>query len=112
MGPGEFGRLLHDFLDASLRLAPKGESGLVRRLRDHLGGGDVAALPVLKRDLEGRDHPNLQLALDSLEQGDGWSIERLGVSPAFGMIEVGLAALTNDGTLPPGMPRPDVGPLE
>jgi hypothetical protein len=71
MGPGEFGRALHEFLEASLRLAPQEESELARRLRDHLGA-DVAALPILKRNLEPRDHPNLQLALDQLEHADAW----------------------------------------
>src|SRR4051812_38751868 len=112
MGPGEFGRLLHEFLDASLRLAPDEESELGRRLREHLGAGDMATLPVLKRDLEPRDHPNLQVALDNLEQTDGWSIERVGISSTFGMFELGLAGLTGDSGLPRGMPRPEIGPVE
>jgi hypothetical protein len=112
MQPGEFGQLLHDFLDASLRLAPHEESELARRLREHLGDDDMAALPVLKRDLESRDHPNLQLALDNLDRADGWSVERVGVSSTFGMLELGLAGLTGDAALPRGMPRPAIGPVE
>jgi ATPase family associated with various cellular activities (AAA) len=111
MGPGEFGRSLHEFLEASLRLAPKEESELAGRLRDHLGG-DVASLPILKRDIELRDQPNLQLALDNLEHADGWSIESIGISSTFGMIELGLSGLTSDAGLPRGMPRPEVGPVE
>src|SRR5690349_10016596 len=111
MGPGEFGRLLHEFLEASLRLAPAEESELTRRLNDHLGD-NVAALPVLKRNLEARDHPNLQLAFDNLEQTDGWSIELVGLSSSFGMLELGLSGLTAGGRMPRGMPRPDIGPVE
>ena len=66
MSPGEFGGLLHRFLEQSLALAPKTESELLRRLRAHLGEDDVASLPVLKRDFDRRDHPNLQVALDCL----------------------------------------------
>ncbi len=112
MGPGEFGRLLHEFLEASLRLAPDEESALVRRLRGHLGGGDIAALPVLKRHLEPRDHPNLQLAFDRLREADGWTVELVGVSSTFGMLELGLAGLTGDGAMPRGVPRPEIGPVE
>jgi hypothetical protein len=112
MGPGEFGRLLHRFLEASLELAPVEESDLARRLRDHLGREDIAALPVLKRDLEPRDHPNLQVALDHLRGVDGWSIEMIGVASGFGIGDTGLAALTSERSLPHGVPTPAAGPLE
>jgi len=92
MGPGEFGRLLHDFLEASLELAPQEESELARRLRDHLGREELATLPVLKRDLELRDHPNLQIALDQLRDGDGWTVESIGVAAAYGKM-MGRAGL-------------------
>jgi ATP-dependent 26S proteasome regulatory subunit len=77
LSPGEFGRALHRFLQASLELAPKQESEVVRRLREHFGAERLEELPIVGRELEPSDHPNLQVALDRLLAG--WEVETLGL---------------------------------
>jgi hypothetical protein len=79
LSPGEFGRALHDFLQASLARAPAEEPDVVRRLREHLGADRLDDLPIVRRELESRDHPNLQVALDRLVEGGVWSAEMLGL---------------------------------
>ena len=79
LSPGEFGRALHEFLRVSLELAPVEEPEVARRLRDHLGADRLDDLPILRRDLQRSDHPNLQVALDRLQAGGTWSVEMLGL---------------------------------
>jgi hypothetical protein len=110
MSPGEFGRSLHDFVQASLALAKPEDSELLRRMRAHLGGDDVATLPVLRRDLEGRDHPNLQLALDRLVE-EGWEVETIGFAGHWAVLEGGLAGLLG-AQHDFETPVPKVGPVE
>jgi ATPase family associated with various cellular activities (AAA) len=76
MGPGEFGHALHRFLNVSLELAPHEEPEVARRLREHLGVDALDDLPILRRELDRSDHPNLQLALDKLTD---WSVEMVGL---------------------------------
>ncbi len=96
LSPAEFGRALRDFLDASLALAPTEEPALLRRLREHLGvePDELSTYPVLSRRLPGRDHPNVQIALDRLLDSGEWSAELIGLSSPFGGHEgFSLAAL-------------------
>jgi hypothetical protein len=76
LGPGEFGRALHRFLQVSLEQAPHEEPEVARRLREHLGVDALDELPILRRELDRSDHPNLQLALDKLAD---WSVEMVGL---------------------------------
>jgi hypothetical protein len=97
-GPGEFGRALHDFLEASLALAPVEEPALRRRLREHLGGGDLEGMRLLTRDLGRPDLPNLQLALDDLLTRPGWRGEYVGAQSEHGpYAHVSMATLIAGG---------------
>ena len=77
LSPGEFGRALHEFLRVSLELAPVEEPEVARRLREHLGADRLDELPILRRELQRSDHPNLQIALDRLRAGGTWAVEML-----------------------------------
>ena len=79
LSPGELGRALHEFLRVSLELAPVEESEVARRLREHLGADQLDELPILRRELQRSDHPNLQVALHRLLAGATWSVEMLGL---------------------------------
>jgi hypothetical protein len=50
LGPGEFGRALHEFLDASLRLAPDEEPELRHRHSLEAGGNGVCGSRGHRRD--------------------------------------------------------------
>src|ERR687894_2170037 len=94
LSPGEFGRALHELLRVSLELAPVEEPEVARRLREHLGAERLDDLPILRRELQRSDHPNLQVALDRLLAGGSWSVEmvRARAPPGFhGPQGVGLA---------------------
>jgi hypothetical protein len=93
LGPGEFGHALQEFLEASLALAPVEEPELRRRLREHLGGGELESMRMLTRDLSRPDLPNLQLALDDLCARPGWRGEDIGVQSdhgPYGAITLGM----------------------
>ena len=76
LGPGEFGGSLHPVLPVSLAHAPHEEPEVSRRLREHLGVDALDELPILRRELDRSEHPNLQLALDGLAD---WSVEMVGL---------------------------------
>jgi hypothetical protein len=100
LSPGAFGRALHEFLRVSLELAPVEEPEVARRLREHLGAERLDELPILRRELQRSDHPNLQVALDRLLAGDNWSAEILGLRSErvfYGHEGVGLAFLARGG---------------
>jgi hypothetical protein len=100
LSPGAFGRALHEFLRVSLELAPVKEPEVARRLREHLGAERLDELPILRRELQRSDHPNLQVALDRLLAGGSWSVEMLGLRSErvfYGSEGVGLAILTRGG---------------
>jgi hypothetical protein len=100
LSPGEFGRALHEFLRVSLELAPVQEPEVARRLREHLGADRLDELPILRRELQRSDHPNLQVALDRLLAGGTWSVEMLGLRSEHvfhGPEGVGLAFLARGG---------------
>ena len=79
LSPGDFGRSLHRFLQASLAQAPPQEPEVARRLREHLGVERLVELPILTRTFGAFDHPNLQVALDGLLAGGAWSAQTLGL---------------------------------
>jgi hypothetical protein len=100
LSPGEFGRALHEFLRVSLELAPVEEPEVARRLREHLGADRLDELPILRRELQRSDHPNLQVALDRLLASGSWSVEILGLRSEgvfYGPEGVGLAFLARGG---------------
>jgi hypothetical protein len=100
LSPGEFGRALHEFLRVSLELAPVEEPEVARRLREHLGADRLDELPILRRELQRSDHPNLQVALDRLLAGGTWSVEMLGLRSEHlfhGPEGVGLAFVARGG---------------
>ena len=69
---------------------------MARRLREHLGADRLDELPILRRELQRSDHPNLQVALDRLVAGGTWSVEVLGLRSEqvfYGHEGVGLAFL-------------------
>jgi hypothetical protein len=106
LGPGEFGRALKEFLDASLRLAPAEEPELRRRLREHLEL-DLDGVQIASRDLALHEQPNLQLALKDVLAEPGVTGEYVGVQSPYSMM--GLGGIVSP---PPGdyIPRP--GPVE
>jgi hypothetical protein len=114
LSPGEFGRALHEFLRVSLELAPVEEPQVARRLRGHLGADRLDDLPILRRDFQRSDHPNLQVALDRLQAGGTWSVEMLGLR-AQGVHDwsegVGIAFLVRGGRQDP-MPGAAIAALE
>src|SRR5919202_6403916 len=79
LSPGDFGRALHRFLQASLARAPPQDPEVARRLREHLGVERLVELPILTRTFGAFDHPNLQVALDGLLAGGAWSAQTLGL---------------------------------
>src|SRR5919206_518191 len=79
LSPGDFGRSLHRFLQASLAQAPPQEPEVARRVREHLGVERLVELPILTRTFGAFDHPNLQVALDGLLAGGAWSAQTLGL---------------------------------
>jgi hypothetical protein len=104
LSPGEFGRALHEFLRVSLELAPVEEPEVAHRLREHLGAERLDELPILRRELQRSDHPNLQLALDRLRAGGTWSVEVLGLRAEqvfYGHEGLGLAFLARGGRREP-----------
>jgi histone H3/H4 len=115
LGPGEFGRALHRFLQASLALAPVEEPEIARRLREHLGADRLDELPIVRRELEHRDHPNMQVALDRLLEGGAWSAEIVGLRGAHVMYGHesfgGIAALAGAGAWETA-PGPAIAALE
>jgi hypothetical protein len=115
LSPGEFGRVLHEFLQASLELAPVEEPEVARRLREHLGAERLDELPILRRELQRGDHPNLQVALDRLRAGGTWSVEMLGLRSGGHVIYehegVGLASLARIGRRE-STPGPMIAALE
>src|SRR5918997_6493740 len=100
LSPGAFGRALHELLRVSLELAPVEEPEVARRLREHLGAERLDDLPILRRELQRSDHPNLQVALDRLGAGGAWSVEMLGLrseNVVYGHEGVALAFLARGG---------------
>src|SRR5919205_3677384 len=79
LSPGDFGRSLHRFLQASLAQAPPEEPEVARRLREHVGVERLVELPILTRTFGAFDHPNLQVALDQLLAGGAWSAQTVGL---------------------------------
>jgi ATP-dependent 26S proteasome regulatory subunit len=90
LGPGEFGRALQEFFEASLRLAPAEEPELRRRLREHLGSVELEPLQIASRHVSVPDRPNLQLALDDLLSQPGWKGEYLGVQSPYSIVSLGM----------------------
>ena len=91
---------MHEFLRVSLELAPVEEPEVARRLREHLGADRLDELPILRRELQRSDHPNLQVALDRLLAGGTWSVEMLGLRSEHlfhGPEGVGLAFVARGG---------------
>src|ERR671927_899606 len=78
LSPGDFGRSLHRFLQASLAQAPPQEPEVARRLREHLRVERLVELPILTRTFGAFEHPNLQVAFDGLLAGCAWSAPTLG----------------------------------
>jgi hypothetical protein len=97
--PADFGRALKDFLDASLEQSEPKIPKVVQQLRDHLGTDDLSELPILSRDFDGPDLPNIQVALDHLFAGEDWSFEVVGLHSQHGaMVGYSLSELAS----PPG----------
>jgi hypothetical protein len=63
--PGAFGALFEDFMRAMSELAERGESEIVRRLREHLGV-EPKELPTTTVELPLTEQANLQLAIDAV----------------------------------------------
>jgi hypothetical protein len=114
LSPGAFGRALHEFLRVSLELAPVAEPEVARRLREHLAVERLDELPILRRELQRSDHPNLQVALDRLVADGTWSVEMLGLRSDhvfYGPEGVGLAFLAR-GRRRESTPGPVIAALE
>ena len=78
--------------------APKPESAVRRRLREHLGG-DPRDLPIVSRALAAWDRPNFQVAVDAWAAGR--EVEVVGL-PVIEGYRAGLAELVPDVGVGPG----------
>ncbi|MBV9002062.1 MAG: 26S protease regulatory subunit [Solirubrobacterales bacterium] len=96
---GAFGAAFSEFVEAMSAAARARESGLVARMREHLGA-NPKELPSTGADFSPTDHPNLQLALDAVLL-DGRVI---GISANPGFMTLGLGALLSGHAM--------VGPVE
>jgi ATPase family associated with various cellular activities (AAA) len=96
LGPGDFGRALKQFLDASLRLAPAEEPALRRRLREHLGC-ELDGVQVASRDVALHELPNLQLALSDVLAQPGFAGEYVGVQSPYSQMSLGSIASPTPG---------------
>lgn len=100
--PGAFGAAFTEFVEAMSSVARGRESALASRIREHLGE-DPRQLPSTSAEFAPTDHPNLQLALDSVLADD----ELIGfVTPHPGMMVTGLGTLLSGhpmaGAIEPG----------
>ena len=87
--PGAFGAAFTEFVEAMSAVARRRESALTSRIREHLGE-DPRQLPSTSAEFAPTDHPNLQLALDSVLA----DAELIGfLIPHPGMMVTGLGAL-------------------
>ena len=68
MEPEELADTLKRLLAWAEKNAPKPESPVRRRLREHLGS-DPAELSIISRDLADWDRPNFQVAVDAWSEG-------------------------------------------
>jgi hypothetical protein len=66
--PGEFGAAFGDFIEAMTAAASRGESEVLKRVRDHLGC-EPTELPTTEVELAQTERANLQLALDAVLPG-------------------------------------------
>lgn len=98
---GAFGAAFSEFVEAMSAAARARESGLVARMREHLGA-NPKELPSTSAEFSPTDHPNLQLALDAVLP-DG---EVIGISANPGFMTLGLSALLSGhamvGSVEPG----------
>lgn len=86
---GAFGAAFTEFVEAMSSVARRSESALTSRIREHLGE-DPRQLPSTSAEFAPTDHPNLQLALDSVLA----DAELIGfLTPHPGMMVTGLGAL-------------------
>jgi hypothetical protein len=84
---GEFGLAFKRFMDAMTTEAGKEPNPFVERLRTHLGS-DPSRTPIVGEDFENYEHPNVQVALDTVLGTPGRRAEALGVAMVnkrFGM---------------------------
>ena len=97
---GAFGAAFSEFVEAMSAAARARESGLVARMREHLGA-NPKELPSTTAEFSPTDHPNLQLALDAVLP----DAEVMGISAANpGFMMLGLSALLSGHAM--------VGPVE
>ncbi|MEA2135060.1 MAG: hypothetical protein QOC68_2969 [Solirubrobacteraceae bacterium] len=89
MEPEELADTLKRLMEWAEQHAPKPESAVRRRLRDHLGS-DPADLPIVSRDLAAWDRPNFQVAVDAWSAGREVEVAGLPVIQGY---RAGLAEL-------------------
>ncbi len=84
---------IRDLAQMAGRVLPRSGGPLAERLRTHLGLDDMASVPNTSVSVPTIEHPNLQLALDSLERdADDWDV--IGLSADIGNYqEVSLPGL-------------------
>jgi ribosomal protein L35AE/L33A len=100
--PGVFGAAFTEFVEAMSAVAHGRESAFASRIREHLGE-DPRQLPSTSAEFAPTDHPNLQLALDSVLA----DAELIGfLIPHPGMMVTGLSGLLSGhpmiGAIEPG----------
>jgi len=91
--PRDFQASFQEFLKQMAEKTQAEDPPFVARLRHHFGR-DPAALSVLSESFPERDHPNVQVALDSWLEAEGRSMEIVGVvsdQPFFAVSLSGLA---------------------
>ena len=75
----EFATSFKRFIDAMNMEAAKETSPLLERLREHLGG-DPGRMPIVTEDFDNFEHPNVQMALDTVLSSDGRKADLVGFS--------------------------------
>jgi hypothetical protein len=78
----DFGAAFKNFLEEAAAGLPAQEPDLAPRIRAHLGA-EPTSLPVVTRQFEMTDRPNVQVALDALTSAKGRSVEMVGISSAY-----------------------------
>src|SRR3954469_24205497 len=87
--PEELAGAIKRLVEWAQERAPRPESAVRRRLREHLGG-DPAERPIVSRELAAWDRPNFQVAIDAWSSGRDVRVIGLPVMQGY---RAGLAEL-------------------
>jgi hypothetical protein len=81
LSASDFGIAFKSFLEQAVTGLPPRDSVFAARIREHLGV-DPLPLSIASQTFTMPDRPNVQIALDTLLQGDGRNVEAVGLAAA------------------------------